>query len=88
MGWNAVINGYAYVKGNANVNRCLYVQQPNHDITATNTHVFIRLEGHTWEYWEEHIAKIGKSYGYSKEEIRDTVQLLMLLKRQLERMGE
>ena len=74
----------AKVSGSALVTKCLFVQQLKHNITTTNTHVFIGCEGHTWEHWERNIAEIGERHEYSTKEIDQTKRLLELLKEQLD----
>lgn len=80
---NARVYENARVSGDAKVTVCLYIQQPRHDITATDTHCFIGCEGHTWEDWFKNIAKIGDKHRYSEEEISDTYDLLKMLHKQI-----
>lgn len=60
-----------------------FVQQPTHDITFTNSHVFVGCEGHTWGYWKENIQNIGSEHGYTQEEINQTITLFKAFAAQL-----
>jgi carbonic anhydrase/acetyltransferase-like protein (isoleucine patch superfamily) len=77
---NAKVSENAIVSENAEVTKCLFLQQFKHNITATDTHVFIGCECHTWEYWFENIKEIGETNGYSDKEIEDVKELLVVLK--------
>ena len=80
---DAKVYGEAKVYGKAVVTKCLFVQQEKHHITATDAHVFIGCQGHTWKYWFENINEIGRKHNYSTEEINDIEGLLKILRRQI-----
>jgi hypothetical protein len=80
---SALVYGEVKVCGRVSITRCLYVYQFKHSITATDTHVFIGCEGHTWEHWFKNIAAIGKENGYSKTEIANVLALLKVLHKQI-----
>jgi hypothetical protein len=80
----AKVFGEARVFGGARVTCCLFIQQPRHNITVTDTHAFIGCQGHTWEYWALNLTKIGKTNGYSKEEVKRVKSLLKILKEQVD----
>lgn len=62
----------------------IYVQQRKHDITFTDSHVFVGCEGHTWEYWYAHCDAIGKLYGYTPHEIARIKALATVIRAQIE----
>lgn len=80
---NAWVRDNARVWSNAKVRYCLFFQQPRHNITATDTHVFIGCEGHTWEYWDKNVGIIGKKHEYTHTEINNTKDLLRVVKAQI-----
>ena len=80
---NVRVFGDAYVYDDARVTKCLSTQQLRQDITATDTHVFIGCEGHTWEHWRKNIKSIGKKHKYTADEIRQVANLLNILHLQI-----
>ena len=87
---SAQVYGDARVYGNTSTFICYTLSQPKYDITITNDYIFIGCQGHSWEYWNEHIDEIGRSYSYSTREIKETKDLIRIVKaqiiRQLEKM--
>ncbi len=81
----ARVCGDARVYGDTRVTRCLFLQQFKYNITVTDTHYFIGCEGHTHDYWAEHITEIGLKHAYSVEEIEETRALLGILYAQIRR---
>jgi hypothetical protein len=47
-----------------------------HNITLTETHIFIGCEGHTIKHWEKEIKNIGKKHNYTDKEIEGTILML------------
>ena len=80
---NAQVSGYARVFGNAHVYDNARVEKTpititglKHNITLTETHIFIGCEGHTIKHWEKEIKNIGKKHSYTDKEIKGTIAIL------------
>lgn len=73
------VYGKAQAHGGVIITKCLHIQQPKHNITVTDDHIFIGCQGHTWQYWNKNIVAIGKEYGYTDQEIKETKALLIIL---------
>ena len=85
----AQVYGQAQVRGQAQVQKvCLYVQQPQYSMTATDTHLIIGCQAHTWEAWLGigFISALGRRYAYSPAEIRETSVLIKALHKQVKRL--
>jgi carbonic anhydrase/acetyltransferase-like protein (isoleucine patch superfamily) len=81
---NAQVHGNAQVFGDAQVQKTpITIQGLKHNITITETHIFIGCEGHTIEHWRKNIVDIGIKNGYTMEEINYTIGILKsVLKRE------
>ena len=81
----ARVYGEALVHGQAHVQKvCIHLQQPRYSLTATDTHLIMGCQVHTWEAWlgRGFIAKLGREYGYSPPEIALTRKLIRALHQQ------
>lgn len=77
---NANVSGDASVSGNAIVFITpVCVTGLKHNITVTETHIFIGCEGHTKQFWRKEIVNIGKKHNYTNKEINRIIKLLKQL---------
>lgn len=74
---NALISVDAHVYDNARVEKTpITITGLKHNITLTETHIFIGCEGHTIKHWKKEIKNIGKKHRYTDKEIKGTIAIL------------
>jgi UDP-3-O-[3-hydroxymyristoyl] glucosamine N-acyltransferase len=74
---NSLVYDNARVFGNALVTKTpTTIAGLKHNITLTETHIFIGCEGHTIKHWEKEIKNIGKKHNYTDKEIEGTILML------------
>jgi hypothetical protein len=74
---SALVYGSAFVYDSAHVSKTpVSISGLRHNITVTETHIFIGCEGHTIEHWRKEVVNIGRKHGYSDDEIKQVIKLL------------
>ena len=81
------MSGDAQVYGNAWVFSPLYIQGTKHALTLCSfTQIAIGCHVHDIPYWQEHYKAIGRSEGYTKEQIAEYGRHLVYLTREAKRL--